>query len=37
MEVLAHLQRFNDRVTYKEVADAFRSGEEVRPRDFTSP
>jgi hypothetical protein len=37
MEVQAHFQRFNDQVTYKEVAAAFRSGEEVRLRDFTSP
>jgi hypothetical protein len=37
MEVQAHLQCFNDEVTYKDVADAFCSGEEVRLRNFTSP
>jgi hypothetical protein len=37
MEVQAHLQCFDDQVTYKEVAAAFRSGEEVRLRDFTFP
>jgi hypothetical protein len=37
IEVQAHLERFNEYVTYKEVAAAFRSGEEVRLRNFTSP
>jgi hypothetical protein len=37
MEVKAYFEHFNDRVSFKEVTTAFRSGEEVRPRDFTSP
>jgi hypothetical protein len=37
MEVQAQLERFNEHVAYKEVAAAFRSGEGVRLRDFTSP
>jgi hypothetical protein len=36
MEVRAHFQSFDDQVTDKEVAAAFRSGEEVRLRDFTT-
>ena len=30
MEAQAHLQCFNDQVSYSEVAAAFRTGEEVR-------